>query len=148
MSRTRRLWSMLLSVAIAGFIGACATDSTGPTPADPLPESPLPESESPESPSPEPPPPELPLPSSPSPSLGFVKCTPQPYASSTATIGPAGGIIDANGHRLTIPAGALDSAVVITMEAPSDTIRSVRFAPEGLTFNAAHRPKLRMDLSQ
>src|SRR5215218_3752550 len=119
----RRVWMLLLSVGAAGVLAACATDATVPTPVE-QPDMLL----------------GLPLPS-----LGLLTCQAQPYASSTVTVGPAGGVIQVNDHRLTIPAGALNSPVAITMEAPSDTIRSVRFAPEGLQFNAAARPLLQMD---
>jgi hypothetical protein len=125
----RRLWMWVLSLATAGVVTACAVDSTAPVETsqpDALLGLPL----------------NLPL------LNGFLQCQAQPYASSTVAIGPTGGVIQVNGHRLTIPAGALDSTVAITMEAPSDTIRSVRFSPEGLVFPAAHRPKLRMDYSQ
>ena len=119
---TRRLWTFFLSVTAAGAIASCTTDSAAPTEAPSQPDMLLG-----------------------LPPLGFLKCQPQPYASSTVAIGPAGGVIQVNNHRLTVPAGALDSTVMITMEAPSDTIRSVRFSPEGLVFDPAHRPRLRMD---
>jgi hypothetical protein len=115
------VWTLLLSVGAAGVIAACAGDSTAPAPVEQ---------------------PEMLLGL---PSLGLLRCQPQPYASTTVAIGPAGGVVQVNNHRLTVPAGALDSTVAITMEAPSDTVRSVRFSPEGLAFNAAHRPRLQMD---
>jgi hypothetical protein len=119
----RRWWMFCLSLVAAGVVAACATDSTAPIDNAP-------------------PQPDMLLGL---PSLGFLKCQAQPYASSTVNIGPAGGVIQVNGHRLTVPAGALSSTVAIRMEAPSDTIRSVRFSPEGLVFNPAHRPVLDMD---
>ncbi len=73
----------------------------------------------------------LPLPP---PQIGLLNCTPLPYDSVTQTIGPEGGTIFVGAHTLTVPAGALDTAVTITAVAPSDTIRHVRFQPEGLQF--------------
>jgi len=75
----------------------------------------------------------FPLP--PPPAVGLVQCTPLPYDSVTQTIGPEGGTIDVGAHTLWIPAGALDTAVTITAVAPSDTLRHVRFQPEGLVFH-------------
>ena len=119
---SRRLRMCVVSLGLAGLIAACATDAAAPSETSSKPDWLL----------------GLPL-------QGFLRCQPQPYASSSVTVGAAGGVIEVNHHRLTIPAGALSSTVVITMEAPSDTIRSVRFSPEGLVFAAAHRPRLQMD---
>lgn len=66
---------------------------------------------------------------------GLLKCSNLPYASSTETIGPAGGSISAGPHTLRIPAGALDQPTVITMTAPTGTgVNAVHFEPEGLQF--------------
>ncbi len=73
----------------------------------------------------------LPLPVT---NVGLLTCTPLPYDSVTQTIGPEGGVIAVGGHTLTVPPDALDTAVTITAVAPSDTVRSVRFQPEGLQF--------------
>jgi hypothetical protein len=70
----------------------------------------------------------------PLPNVGLLTCTPLPFDSVTETIGPEGGTLAVGGHMLTVPAGALDSAVSITAVAPSDTVNHVRFQPEGLTF--------------
>jgi len=70
----------------------------------------------------------------PPPAVGLVQCTPLPYDSVTQTIGPEGGTLVVGAHTLSIPEGALDTAVTITAVAPSDTLRHVRFQPEGLTF--------------
>ena len=70
----------------------------------------------------------------PLPNFGLLKCTPLAYDSVTQTIGPEGGTLAVSGYVLTVPAGALDSAVSITAVAPSDTVNHVRFQPEGLTF--------------
>lgn len=74
----------------------------------------------------------FPLP--PPPAIGLIQCTPLPYDSVTQTIGPEGGSLVVGPHTLWIPEGALDTAVTITAVAPSDTLRQVRFQPEGLVF--------------
>lgn len=77
----------------------------------------------------------------------LLTCSPQPYAADTEVIGRAGGTLVMGSHRLVIPAGALDYPVRIIGEAPSDTVVSVRFQPEGLQFNSWHTPKLTLDYS-
>lgn len=74
----------------------------------------------------------------------FTSCRPQPRAVSSAWIGRQGGTIKAGGHVFTVPAGALSTRTLITMETPSDTINRVVFGPEGLTFAAGHSPHLVM----
>jgi hypothetical protein len=74
----------------------------------------------------------------------FTRCTPQPYASGSAKIGPGGGSIKAGKHVLKIPAGALTKNILITMTSPSDTLNYVVLSPEGLTFNPEHLPTLAM----
>jgi hypothetical protein len=76
---------------------------------------------------------------------GLLACNLQPYAYSAKLIGPAGGTIQAGGHVLTIPAGALSQNVMISAEAPSDFVASVRFKPEGLHF--ARKATLTLDYS-
>jgi hypothetical protein len=76
--------------------------------------------------------------------LRFTRCTPQPHASSSARIGPKGGTLKAGKHTLNIPAGALKRSVLITMEAPSDSLNYVVFGPEGLTFEPGSLPTLTM----
>ena len=66
--------------------------------------------------------------------VDLLTCTPLPYDSVTETIGPEGGTLAVGEHVLTVPPGALDSAVSITAVAPSDTVNHVHFQPEGLTF--------------
>ncbi len=78
---------------------------------------------------------------------GLLACTPQPYASTTLVVGPAGGTIRVGKHMLVIPAGALSRQVTITAESPSDEVSSVRFSPEGLQFNAGHLPTVTLDYS-
>lgn len=78
---------------------------------------------------------------------GLLACAPQPYASATQVIGPAGGTIHVGRHRLVIPGGALSAPVTITAESPSDEVSSVRLSPEGLRFNSGHSPVLTLDYS-
>src|SRR5436190_15200920 len=66
---------------------------------------------------------------------GLLKCSNLPYASSTATIGVAGGSISAGPHTLVIPPGALTSPTAITMTAPTGLgVNAVKFQPAGLRF--------------
>src|SRR5438093_11373083 len=68
---------------------------------------------------------------------GLLKCSNLPYASSTATIGVAGGSISAGPHTLVIPPGALTAPTAITMTAPTGLgVNAVKFQPEGLRFTA------------
>ena len=71
---------------------------------------------------------------------GLLSCSAQPYARSSQVVGAAGGTIRVGRHSLVIPRGALSRDVLITAEAPSDEVASVRFSPEGLQFNAGHSP--------
>lgn len=65
----------------------------------------------------------------------LLKCTPLPFDSDSALIGPAGGFVQMGPATLVIPPLALSQPVWIKGEAPSDTVNSVRFKPEGLVFN-------------
>ncbi len=65
---------------------------------------------------------------------GLLSCTPLPYARTEQTVGPAGGTLVVGPHQLVVPAGALSAPVLITAEAPSDSVNSVRLLPHGLTF--------------
>jgi hypothetical protein len=65
---------------------------------------------------------------------GLLSCTPLPYDSVSQAVGPQGGLIRVGGHSLLIPAGSLDSTVLITAVAPSGSVRMVRFQPQGLQF--------------
>ncbi len=65
---------------------------------------------------------------------GLLQCSPLAYDSVTQAIGPEGGALQVGPHTLTVPPGALDTAVSITAVAPSDTVNRVQFQPEGLTF--------------
>jgi hypothetical protein len=66
-------------------------------------------------------------------------CSPLPYDSVTATIGPAGGVLAVGRHAVVFLPNSLDSAMSITAVAPSDTVSRVRLQPSGLTF---HQPVL------
>jgi len=66
--------------------------------------------------------------------VGLLKCSPLPADSSSATIGPLGGVLRVGPHSLQIPAGALTAPVQITGIQSRDTVNAVRFKPEGLSF--------------
>ena len=78
---------------------------------------------------------------------GLLYCSPLPSVTTTQIIGPAGGSISVGPHTLIIPAGALSQAIAITAEAPSDSVRSVRLLPEGLTFAAGKPARLTLSYS-
>ncbi|HEX6435182.1 MAG TPA: hypothetical protein VFZ87_13115, partial [Gemmatimonadales bacterium] len=61
-------------------------------------------------------------------------CSAQPYAVDSEVIGPEGGILRVGTHMLVIPRYALSSRVRITAEQIPGKTNSVRFSPEGLTF--------------
>lgn len=63
----------------------------------------------------------------------LVACT-QTYDSVTQVIGPAGGLIAVGHHFLWVDTMALKDTVRITAVAPTDTVRWVRFQPDGLQF--------------
>lgn len=66
--------------------------------------------------------------------LNLLSCSKQPYASTTKTIGTAGGTISVGTHKLVIPSGALATKVTIKAEQISGSVNSVRLSPEGLKF--------------
>ena len=66
--------------------------------------------------------------------LSLLSCSPLPYDSVTLTIGPSGGVIRVGPHTFTVPAGALSQNVAITAVAPSGTVNTVHFSPDGLQF--------------
>lgn len=66
--------------------------------------------------------------------LNLLSCSPQPYASTTRVVGPAGGTVVVGTHRLVIPAGALSSPHTIRAEQVTNRVNSVRLTPEGLKF--------------
>ena len=61
-------------------------------------------------------------------------CSPQPYARTTQTIGPQGGILRIGSHSLAIPGNAVQGTVRITAEQIPGNTNSIRFSPEGLKF--------------
>ena len=67
-------------------------------------------------------------------SHNLAQCRPLEADTATEEIGPEGGEIDVGSHTLSIPPLALSETVRITAVAPSDTVREVRFQPEGLVF--------------
>ncbi|MGH7525068.1 MAG: hypothetical protein ACREMX_00025 [Gemmatimonadales bacterium] len=66
--------------------------------------------------------------------LRLLSCSTQPYAVTTRTIGPDGGVIAVGTHRLEIPRGALRQRVTIRAEQVPGRVNSVRLTPEGLRF--------------
>jgi hypothetical protein len=71
--------------------------------------------------------------------FGLVRCLPLDAESGSRSIGRAGGTLRVGEYTLAVPPGALDRTVRITMQQVSDTVNSVRFAPEGLRFNRPAR---------
>ena len=67
-------------------------------------------------------------------STSLVLCSRLPYDSVTQVIGPAGGWFVVGANVLWIDSLALSAPVKITAVAPSDTVRWVRFQPDGLVF--------------
>lgn len=65
---------------------------------------------------------------------GLLSCNPQPGATATRVIGPAGGTLWIGRHLLVVPPGALAAPVTITGQAPTDRYASVTFTPHGLNF--------------
>src|SRR6266699_6569386 len=65
----------------------------------------------------------------------FVQCSPVPYDSVSRVIGPAGGWFIVGANVLWVDSLALSAPVQITAVAPSDTVRLIRFRPDGLVFN-------------
>jgi len=63
----------------------------------------------------------------------LVACA-QTYDSVTQVIGPAGGLIAVGHHFFWVDTMALADTVSITAVAPADTVRWVRFQPDGLEF--------------
>lgn len=63
----------------------------------------------------------------------LVTCS-QTYDSVTQVVGPAGGLIAVGHHYLWVDSAALADTVSITAVAPADTVRWVRFQPDGLQF--------------
>src|SRR6266702_476436 len=66
---------------------------------------------------------------------GLLYC-PQTYDSVTQVIGPQGGVLVVGAHALWVDSLVLSDTVSITAVAPADTVRWVRFGPNGLQFKA------------
>jgi hypothetical protein len=66
-------------------------------------------------------------------SRGLLACS-QAYDSVTKVIGPQGDTLRVGQHILAINSLALRDTVRITAVAPADTVRWVRFHPDGLVF--------------
>jgi len=64
---------------------------------------------------------------------GLVKCT-QSYDSVSKVIGPRGDTLQVGNHIFWVDSLVLTDTVTITAVAPADTVRWVRFQPEGLRF--------------
>ena len=64
---------------------------------------------------------------------GLLACA-QTYDSVTQVVGPAGGFIVVGSHIVWVDTMALADTVRITAVAPADTVRWVRFQPDGLQF--------------
>lgn len=64
----------------------------------------------------------------------LLKCSPQPFDSSSQMIGPDGGTLTVGSNTLTIPPGALNAPTLITGVVQPDTVNAIRFAPQGLVF--------------
>ncbi len=115
MSRTRVLFCSIV-VAAALLTGSCSPDSrtpTGVTAAQPSTD----------------------LSGALLSATGLLKCSPLPYATTTQTVGPAGGLIQVGPHSLFIPAGALAQPVTITAVLPVAPLNAVHFWPQGLQFS-------------
>jgi len=64
----------------------------------------------------------------------LLRCSPLPYDSTSTVIGPDGGSLNVGPHTFTVPAGALDTATLITAVVDPTTVNQVRFSPQGLVF--------------
>ncbi len=115
-----RFFTLTALLAAVGFGAACTGEATGPSEMKPV---------------------LINL----QPLHGLLQCTPQLFASGSALIGPNGGEIKVGKNKFTVPKGALSKLTLITMQVPTDAVRSVRFLPEGLVFNAGAQPRLKLD---
>jgi len=111
-----RLLNIALVLGVVGVAASCGTDNT-PTGVGPIPTQP-----------------DLLLGELLQPT-GLLSCRPLPFAQSSATIGPEGGVIAVGPHKLVVPPFALSQRVTITATAPVGTVNLVEFEPHGLRFN-------------
>lgn len=65
----------------------------------------------------------------------LLTCNSLPAARASAVIGREGGVLRIGPHTLTVPRGALREPTLISGYAPSDSVNSVDFEPEGLRFS-------------
>jgi hypothetical protein len=63
-----------------------------------------------------------------------LNCTPKQLATGSATIGPAGGVLQIGTHRLIVPAGALTNRVLISGTVPAGKPFEIDLQPHGLQF--------------
>jgi hypothetical protein len=77
-------------------------------------------------------------------SVQLLRCDPLPATHAASVIGPGGGTLQIGPHQLVVPAGGLPDTLTITADAPSDTVNSIRFEPQGLPFEAGHPARLTM----
>jgi hypothetical protein len=113
--KPNRILLALVAAVIVGLSASCGTDQSSTTAPKPAPSASL-------------------LSSTLNTVTGLLQCTPLPYASNSAVIGPDGGTLQIGVHSLTIPPGALSQSVLITGTAPTDNVNSVQLYPEGLQF--------------
>jgi hypothetical protein len=78
------------------------------------------------------------------PTTEYTLCSPEPPVFASAWMGPKGGTLKAGRHAFVVPAGALSTNILITMESRSGSINRVILGPEGLTFTAPYKPRLVM----
>lgn len=119
-----RLLQLSLTL-ILGAVVSCTSGQVGPSEVE-LSDGPVPSSI-------------IGTPDTPDINLSLLSCTPQKYLVNSQPIGPKGGKIKVGSHVLEIPAGALAGYVTIVAEQITGSTNSVRFSPEGLTFD---RPAL------
>ena len=77
----------------------------------------------------------------------FVKCGPLPGVSASKLVSP--GVWDTlrvGPHKLIFAPGSLRQETLITAQFDRDSVRSIRFGPEGLQFKHGHEPTLQMSV--
>jgi hypothetical protein len=110
--RSPRKWTALGLLLVLSLGAGCTSAELGPTE-----------------------PAEFGITSTPLPTLGLLSCSPQRYFVNSKVVGPKGDKIKVGSHVLSIPAGALSQDVTIVAEQLKGSVNSVRFSPEGLTFD-------------
>jgi len=77
----------------------------------------------------------------------FVKCGPVPGVAASKLVSP--GVWDTlrvGPHKLIFEPGSLRQETLITAQFDRDSVRSIRFGPEGLRFKNGHEPTLEMSV--